>query len=96
MFREDERTQAQQLVLTALGSTPGVDLTEAALRKVTGLGLSMFHEVLPVLLEAGRVVVREGTGRQHQTAWHLVPVQLDRRVQEGPLGPLADVVLSGP
>ena len=95
MPRDDERTRAQQLLLTALGATPGTGLTEAALRNVTGLGLSLFHEALPVLLEAGRVVVSQGNGRQHQTLYHLVLVQLDCGAQEGPLSPLAGAVLSG-
>jgi hypothetical protein len=65
MPRDDERTQAQQLLLTALGSTQGAGLTEAALRRATGLSVSMCHEALLVLLAAGRVVVSHGNGRQH-------------------------------
>ena len=75
MPRDDERTQAQQLLLTALESAPGTGLTEAALRRVNGLSLSIFHEAMPVLLEAGRVVVSQGNGRQHQTEYHVVPVE---------------------
>ena len=83
MPRDDERTQAQQLLLTALGSVPGTGLTEAALRRATGLTLSMFHEALPVLLAAGRVVVSHGNGRQHQTEYHLQGRPSLRRPQWG-------------
>ncbi|ULH15492.1 hypothetical protein MF271_16505 [Deinococcus sp. KNUC1210] len=94
MPRDDERSQAQQLLLTALGATLGVGVTEATLRRVTGLSLSKFHEAMPVLLEAGRVVVSQGNGRQHQTEYHLVPVEFDYSAQEGPLSLLAEAVLS--
>lgn len=94
MSRDNERNQAQHLLLTALGSISGTGLTETALRSAAGLSLSRFHEAMPGLLASGRVVISQGNGRQ-QTEYHLVPVRLDHRTQEGPLSPLAQAVLNG-
>lgn len=94
MSRDDERTRARKHLLTALGATPGVGLSEAQLRRTTDISTSLFHEVMPELLGEGRVVVSHGDGWKTQTEYHLVQVQEHLEPPEGPVSPLATQVLA--
>lgn len=94
MTRDDERRQARELLLTALGATPDQGLSEAVLRRTTNLSTSLFHEVLPDLLGEGLVVVSHGDGRRTQTEYHLVRIQEILEPFEGPVSPLAILVLT--
>lgn len=92
--RDDARTQARKLLITALGATPGEGVTEAVLRRTTNVSHSLFHEVMPDLLGEGLVVISHGNGRKVVTEYHLVtPVQTELAIQEGPITPLAESLL---
>jgi len=93
MPRTEKSTQAQQLLLTALRSTPGLGMTEGALRRMTDLNPSIFQEAMHLLIETQRVAVSQRNGRQTQTEYHLVQRQEVREVKDGPLSPVAMTVL---
>ena len=94
MTREEERTLARKLLLTALGATPDEGVTEALLRRTTNISTSLFHEVMPELLGEGLVVVSHGDGRRTQTGYHLVKLQVHQKPLEGPVSLLAVQVLA--
>lgn len=94
MTRDDARTQARELLLTALKANPDQGLSEAQLRRTANLGTSLFHEVMPDLLREGRVVVSYGHGHQLQTGYHLVSIREDLAPLEGPMTPLAMQLLT--
>ena len=91
MTRDDERTEARALILRALATASG--LTESALKQMANLSTSLFHEVMPDLLEEGPVVVSHGDGRRIQTEYHLVDMQEHPEPLEGPVTLLAVQVL---
>jgi len=93
MPRIEKSTQAQQLLLTALRSTPGQGMTEGVLRRMTDLNPSLFQEALQLLIAEQQVAVSHRDGRQRQTEYHLVQRQKVREAQDGPLSPLATTVL---
>ncbi len=93
MPRDEARAEAQTLLLRALESQPGTGMTEGSLRRLTGLGLSLFHEAISVLLEDRKLTVSQGDGRRTQTEYHLVQAQQQAGKQEGPVSPLAAQVL---
>ena len=94
MTREEECRAARQLLLTALASTPGIGMTETSFRRITSVGTSLFHEVMPDLLGQGLVVISHGDGRRTQTEYHLIRVQEDLKPLEGPVTVLAARVLA--
>lgn len=94
MTRDDERTQARKLLLTALGAAPGEGVTEALLRRTTNVGTSLFHEVMPELLGEGLVVISHGDGRRTQTEYYLVRVHEHTEPLEGPVTLLMAQVLA--
>lgn len=88
MTREDELITARQLILKALASTEGT--SESALRQLTNLGISLFHETMTPLLEDGLVVISQGDGRRIPSRYHLVSGQpAETARQEGPISPIA-------
>lgn len=93
MPRDEARVEAQTLLLRALGSQPGTGMTEGSLRRLTGLGTSLFHEAMSVLLEDRKLTVSHRDGRRTQTEYHLVQTQEQAGPQEGPLSPPAAQVL---
>jgi len=93
MSRADERTNAQQLLLTALRSTPGVGMTEGVLREMTNLGSSLFQEAMNILLAIPQVVVIKQGGPRNLSEYHLVQQLEWREPHDGPLSPLAITVL---
>ena len=92
MTRDVERTEARTLILRALATASG--LTETALKRITDLSTSLFHEVMPNLLEEGLVVVSHGDGRRIQTEYHLVRIDEPLEPLEGPVTLLAAQVLA--
>jgi len=93
MPRTEKSTQAQQLLLTALRSTPGQGMTEGALRRMTNLNPSIFQEAMHLLIETQQVAVSQRNGRQTQNEYHLVQRQEVREVKDRPLSLLATMVL---
>ena len=94
MTRDDERTQARKLLLTALGAASGDGVTEAQLKRTTDISTSLFHEVMPDLLGEGLVVISHGNGHRIQTEYHLVRLQEHLEPLEGPITLLATQVLA--
>jgi len=93
MPRDEASAKAQQLLLTALRSTPGLGMTEGTLRRMTDLTQSLFQEAMQALTGTKQVVVSQGDGNKNHTEYHLV--QQQRQVlREGPLSPLAVTVLA--
>ena len=93
MPRDEARAEAQQLLLRALGANPTVGMTEGSLKRVTLLSTSLFHEAISELLEQKAVVISQGDGHRNVTQYHLVKIQVDGGVQEGPVSLLAATVL---
>lgn len=94
MTRDEERTLAREHLLTALKGAQGQGVTETHLRRATAISVSLFHEVMPELLEEGRVVVSHRDGRRYLTEYHLLSVPEHHVPPEGPLSLLAAQVLA--
>jgi len=91
--QDEASAEAQRLLRTALGSQPGIGMTESTLRRLTGLGFSLFQEALHLLVTTGQVAVSHPGGRQTQAEYHLVSQETHTRPQEGPISLLAVRVL---
>ena len=89
---KDEHTEASARRISALATANG--LTETALKRMTNLSTSLFHEVMLDLLGEGRVVLSRGDGHKIQTEYHLVRVDEQLGPLEGPVTPLAAQVLA--
>jgi len=72
MPRDEASAEAQRFLLTALGSQPGIGITESTLRRLTELGFSIFQEALHHLVATGRAAGSQLGGRQTQAEYHLV------------------------